>query len=266
LADLSQENFVLQFGGAVGTLSSMETKGTRVAESMGKTLGLKVPPVSWHSSRDRLAQLATTLGILQGNIGKLAEDICLLMQTEISEVFEPPATGKGGSSSMPHKRNPVGCIAILANSKRLPGLVSTQLNCMDGDHERSSGKWHAEWETLSSIVMLTAGSVRQAVVVTNGLEVDTIQMLRNLELTKGLIYAENINNALARHIGKSSAEELVEKACQQAKDQRIHLKEIITKNQEVVQYLSPDQIEALFDPQNSLGLNEEYIDNVLKLI
>lgn len=266
VADICEHNLVLQLGGAVGTLSSMEKKGLVIATSMAKILDLKVPPIPWHSGRDRLVQVATTLGILQGNIGKLAADIILLMQTEINEVLEPTVKGKGGSSSMPHKRNPVSCIAIRANSKRIPGLVSGMLNCLDGDHERSTGHWHAEWETLSSIVMLTAGSARQAVVITNGLEVDSIQMLNNLERTKGLIYAENVNNALAKHIGKVNAEALVERACRESQLQGIHLKEVIKMNQDVIQYMSTEQIERLFDPENSVGMYDEYINNVLKLV
>ena len=266
IAGLLQNNLVLQLGGAVGTLSSMEDKGLKIAEAVGKILDLKVPAIPWHSQRDRFAEIATTLGILQGNIGKLAEDVNLLMQTEISEVSEPSLAGKGGSSSMPHKRNPVGCIAISANSKRMPALVSTMLNGLNGDHERATGHWHAEWETLATIVKLAAGSARQAVVITNGLEVDTNQMRINLELTKGLIYAENISLTLTKHIGKSKAEELVEKSCREAKQQGIHLKELIKKNPEVMKYLSPDNIEELFDPKNSIGLCNDFINRVLNLV
>lgn len=266
LAELREHTLALQLGGAVGTLSSMGKVGIKVSESMARILGLNASPISWHSSRDRFVRVATTLGVLQGTLGKLAEDIILLMQTEVAEVFEPSLAGKGGSSSMPHKRNPVSSIAIVSNSKRVPGLVSTMLNCMAGDHERSSGHWHAEWETLASIVMLAAGSTKQATVVTNGLEVDTIQMLRNLEVTRGLIYAENLSNALARHIGKSDAETIVEDACAKAKKQRRHLKEVVADNHVVSKYLSQDQLEEMFDPAHSIGLCGEYIDRVLKLI
>ncbi len=266
LGGLSQHNLMLQLGGAVGTLSSMEDKGLRIAEAMAKILDLNVPAISWHSQRDRFAGVATTLGILQGNIGKLAEDIHLLMQTETGEVFEPFSPGKGASSSMPHKRNPVGCIAIRANSKRIPGLVSTMLYCLDGDHERATGNWHAEWETLSAIVQLSAGSVRQAVAITDGLEVDAKRMRINLEQTRGLIYAENLLVTLTKHIGKTDAEDLVEKNCKEATKQGIHLKELIRKSPEVMKYISPDKIEDLFDPKNSVGLCEEFINRVLKSV
>ncbi|MCU7549784.1 3-carboxy-cis,cis-muconate cycloisomerase [Chitinophagaceae bacterium LB-8] len=263
--DLLKENFVLQLGGAVGTFHGMMGRGLMVAEKMSGLLGLKMLSIPWHTQRDCLAAIATTLGILNGSLGKIAKDISLLMQTEIAEVFEPSGKGKGGSSTMPHKRNPVGCIAILANVQRVPSLVATMLGTMVQDHERGTGTWHAEWETISAIVQLTAGSLRKATEVTNGLEVDKEQMLRNIEITKGLIFAENISLALAEKIGKQEAHELIEKCCQEVQRSGMHLKNIVLENTVMRQYLTSSEIEGLFDPVRSIGLCEEWIKRVLNI-
>lgn len=261
---LLAENFALQLGGAVGTLSGMQDKGLQVAETMSVLLQLNMPVMPWHTQRDRFAATATTLGILTGNIGKIAKDISLLMQTEIAEVFEPSALGKGGSSAMPHKRNPVGCIAILANTSRVPNLVATMLSSMVQDHERATGNWHAEWETLADIVQLTAGTVHQACIVTNGLEVDAAKMRSNIELTDGLIYAENVSLALAKHIGKPDAHTLLEALCKEVVQQKIHLKALVEKNETVTKYLSPVHIDAVFDARHSIGICNQLIDHVLQ--
>ena len=148
----------------------------------------------------------------------------------------------------------------------MPGLVSTVLNCMAGDHERSTGSWHAEWETMAAIVQLTAGSVRQAVAVMKDLEVDSKQMLINLELSHGLIYSENISIGLTPHIGKVKAEELLAKFCMQSTQQKIQLKELLKSSPDIMQYLSQDKLDCLFDPKNSTGLCQEFIDRVLKSV
>ena len=203
------------------------------------------------------------MGILTGNLGKIAQDISLLMQTEVAEVFEPSQAGKGGSSAMPHKRNPVSSAAILANAQRVPNLVATMLSCMTQDYERAAGKWHAEWETLADIVKLTAGALHQAVQVTNSLEVDKNRMLQNLERTKGLIYAENVSLALAAKIGKTEAHQLVEIACNAALKEDVHLLDYLLKEVKIKQYFTEKQLSALFKPQNSLGLCRELVDRVL---
>jgi 3-carboxy-cis,cis-muconate cycloisomerase len=259
---LFAENMVLQLGGAVGTLSGMGDKGLQVAETMSFNLRLNTPAISWHTQRDRLTEIATTLGILTGSVGKIAKDVSLLMQTEIAEVFEPAATGKGGSSSMPNKRNPVGCVAILSNASRVPALVSTMLGCLVQDQERATGNWHTEWETLADIVRLTAGVIHQACIITNGLEVDPEKMLANLELTNGLIYAENISLALTKHVGKETAHTLLEELCKEAVVSKIHLKELVQKNETISKYLPLLQIDDLFNPANSIGLCASLIERV----
>ena len=164
---------------------------------------------------------------------------------------------------MPHKRNPVGCIAILANANRVPNLVATMLFCMVQDHERATGNWHAEWETLVDIVQLIAGAVHQACIVTNGLEIDAEKMRNNIELTNGSIYAENISLVLANHIGKSDAHSLMETLSKEAIQQKIHLKKLVQKNNIISQYLSSNEIENLFGPGDALSLCNVLIDRVL---
>ena len=266
IEELLQQGFFLQLGGAVGTLSGMHEQGLQVCETMSELLALSNPSKPWHTERDRFVTIASTLGILAGNLGKIAKDISLLMQTEIAEVFEPSAKGKGGSSTMPHKRNPVGCIAILANATRIPGLVATMFSCMTHDHERATGSWHAEWETFSDIIKLTAGAVSKAVELTNGLEVDVQRMLANLEMTNGLIYAENISMALADKIGKADAHRLIEQCCAEAVSKGVHLKDVIIMNKVISKELSMVKIEEQFDSFKSVGLSSSYISEVLTSI
>ncbi|GEL11031.1 3-carboxy-cis,cis-muconate cycloisomerase [Flavobacterium glycines] len=247
---------VVQLGGAVG--NGNVAIATEIQNEFAELLGLK-PSFSWHSNRDNLAEFASVLSILGGSIGKIAKDVSLLMQTEVAEVFEGAAEGKGGSSTMPHKRNPVSCAAILANTNRLPHLAATILSAMPQEHERSVGLWHSEWEVLVEIMQLTAGSIEKSISLIEGLEVDENRMLENLELTNGLIYAENLSLALARKIGKASAHELIEKACKIAIQEKKHLKEVVLEmNIEV------DDLDNLLDTKNSIGLSLELVNQVLK--
>ena len=258
-----QHNLVLQFGGAVGTLAGFGEKALPVASSLAQNLDLALPPIPWHTQRDRRVEVASTLGILTGNLGKMAKDISLLMQTEVAEVFEPSGAGKGGSSTMPHKRNPVGCVAILAAAQRSPALLSTLFQSLPQDHERATGLWHAEWLPLVELCKITAGALQQALHMTNGLEVDTQRMLRNLELTNGLIYAENLSLALAEKMGKAAAHEHIEGLCKQVAQTHTHLKILATADPIVSKYLNSSDIDQLFDPANSLGDCDRLIDAVL---
>jgi 3-carboxy-cis,cis-muconate cycloisomerase len=243
---LLEESFVLQLGGAVGNKAAFGEKGNQISQTMADLLALCHTHLAWHTQRDRLADIAATLGILTATISKIAKDISLMMQTEIAEVFEPLAEGKGGSSTMPHKRNPVSSIAILANAERVPHLVATMLSCMTQDHERATGQWHAEWDTLSQIIQLAAGTTHQAIIMTNGLEVNTTQMLKNLDATNGLIYAEVISLALAEHIGKNEAHLLIQKYCQEAIKNGLHLKEHLKVQPMIEQYFNDQALENLF--------------------
>jgi len=247
---------VIQLGGAVGSGNANLSKS--VQQSLADYLDLK-PSFSWQSNRDNLVEAASFFGILNQSLAKIAKDVSLMMQTEVAEVFEGAAEGKGGSSTMPHKRNPVTCAAILANANRIPNLVATLLASMPQEHERSAGLWHSEWEVLTEILLLTAGSIERSIELIASLEVDDKRMLQNIELTKGLIYAENISLALAIKMGKINAHELVEKACKLAISQQKHLKEILKEMN-----IDLPNLEELFKAENSIGNSLEIIDEILK--
>lgn len=256
LEEVKERVLVLQLGGAVGNGNT--NISIEIQEEMGRLLELKTS-FAWHSHRDNLAEMASILGILSGSLGKIAKDVSLLMQTEVGEVFESAAEGKGGSSTMPHKRNPVTCAAILANTNRLPHLVATILSAMPQEHERSAGLWHSEWEVLVEIMQLTAGSLEKSIALIGGLEVDENRMLDNLELTKGLIYAENVALTLAQKIGKSEAHQCIEKACKKVLEEKKHLKQVL-----IEMNIELADLDALFNPKNAIGLSLELIDQVLK--
>ncbi|MDB2701483.1 3-carboxy-cis,cis-muconate cycloisomerase [Flavobacteriaceae bacterium] len=256
LSEIKRRLYCIQLGGAVG--SGNDTITEAVQEAFAKNLKLEVS-FPWQSQRDSLAEFAAFLGVLSGSLGKIAKDISLLMQTEVGEVFEGAAEGKGGSSTMPHKRNPVGCALILSNTTRTPGLVSTILSTLPQEHERSAGLWHTEWETLAQLMNLTAGSLEKSVDVITNLEVNEERMLQNIEITKGLIYAEIVSLQLSKAIGKMPAHEAVQKACVLAQQKQKHLKEVVRE-----MYPQLENIDELFNPENAIGNSVVWVENLLK--
>jgi 3-carboxy-cis,cis-muconate cycloisomerase len=255
---------VLQFGGAVGTLAALGSQGAVVAKHLSEQLKLVLPPTSWHSHRDRLTEIATTLGLLTGTLGKIARDISLHAQTEIDELHEPAEEGRGGSSTLPHKRNPVACAAILAAAIRVPGLVATMLSAMVQEDERGLGGWHAEWETLPEIVCLTAGAMHQLADIVPRLEIDVERMRQNLNLIKGLIFAEAITAALSEKISRSQARELLDAASERAIKERRNLRDVINDDQKIAKHFSADDLDKLFDARNYTGTSSEFIDRVIE--
>jgi 3-carboxy-cis,cis-muconate cycloisomerase len=255
---------VLQFGGAAGTLAALSAQGPVIAKQLSEQLKLPLPQLPWHSHRDRLSEIATTLGLLTGTLGKIARDISLHMQTEIDELREPAEEGRGGSSTIPHKRNPVACAMILAVAIRVPGLVATMLSAMPQEDERGLGGWHAEWETLPEIVCLTAGALHHLANVVPQLEIDVERMRENLDLTKGLIFAEAITAALGEKISRSQARDLIDAASERAIKEKRHLRDVLHDDQKIATHLSSDQLDKLFDPRNYTGSSDEFIDRVLE--
>lgn len=253
----------LQFGGAVGTLAAFDNRGLKVATALARELKLPLPAIPWHSHRDRFAEAATTIGLLVGSLGKIARDISLMTQTEVGEALEPSAPDRGGSSTMPHKRNPVGCAVVLAAAIRVPPLVSTMLSSMIQEHERGLGGWHAEWETLPEICELGAGALASLAEIIEGLELHEERMAQNLDATHGLIMAEAVSFALAKQIGKSSAHELVERACRRAVSAGRDLSDALLQDDEIRNHLSEMEIARLLDPMNYLGLSVQMTKNVL---
>ena len=244
----------IQLGGAVGSGNNNITDEVQI--KFAEHLNLKNTS-PWQSQRDHLNEFASILGILSGSLGKIAKDISLMMQTEVAEVFEGAQEGKGGSSTMPHKRNPVTCALILSNSTRTPGLVATMLSSMLQEHERSAGYWHAEWETLTQLIGLTCGSLEKSIDLIENLEVDTKRMLQNIELTNGLIYAEKVAFELSNTLGKMQAHEAIKKACKRSIDEEKHLKQIIRETHPEI-----DNIDALFQPENAIGNSIKWVEKI----
>ncbi|MGC1415400.1 MAG: 3-carboxy-cis,cis-muconate cycloisomerase [Candidatus Acidiferrum sp.] len=254
---------VLQFGGAVGTMAALGTRGLEVASALAKELQLPLPELPWHSHRDRMVEIATTLGLCMGTLGKIARDISLHMQTEVAEIFEPSADGRGGSSTMPHKRNPVACAVVLSAALRVPPLVGTMLAAQVQEQERGLGGWHAEWETLPDIVRLTAGAVHHLTSAVSELEIDAERMRQNLDVTQGLIFAEAVALALAEKIPRTEAHELVRIACKRARSSRRDLRSVLVQDAIVKANLSDAELDRLFAPGNYLGVADQLIDRVL---
>lgn len=263
LSELKPRLLCLQFGGASGSLAALGEQAWPVAEALAAELQLHLPEQPWHTQRDRLVEFASLLGLLAGSLGKLGRDLSLLMQTEAGEVFEPSAPGKGGSSTMPHKRNPVGAAVLIGAATRAPGLVATMLAAMPQEHERSLGLWHAEWETLPELCCLVSGALQQALLAVPGLEVDAARMRTNLELTQGLVLAEAVSIALAQRIGRDAAHHLVEQCCRQAVQQGVHLRAVLGANAEVGAELSAAELERLLDPAHYLGQARRWVQRAV---
>jgi 3-carboxy-cis,cis-muconate cycloisomerase len=263
LQRLRSEGLALQFGGAAGTLASLGDKGLLVAERLAQELELPLPDAPWHTHRDRIAEAASVFAILAGTCGKIARDLQLLMQTDVAEAFEPSGEGRGGSSTMPHKRNPVAAATALAAATMAPGLAATIFAAQVQDHERSAGPWHAEWPTLPMLLLVTSGALAAIVDIAEGLEVDAARMRVNLEATHGLIMAEAVTMALAGTVGKSEAHHLIETASKKAVADNKHLRDVLAKDPEVTALLSADKLTKLFEPMAYQGVSQALIDRLL---
>lgn len=263
IAVARQQVLVVQFGGAVGTLAALGEQGPAVARALAEELKLELPSIPWHTHRDRFAEVATALGLLVGTLGKIARDFSLLAQTEVGEALEPAAPGQGGSSTLPHKRNPVGSAVVLAAAIRVPALVSTMLAAMVQEHERGLGGWHAEWETLPEIFLLAAGALSHTIHIAKGLEVHETKMSANLAATQGLILSEAVAIALAQHVGRMPAHHLIENAAHQALQSGRPLRDVLAENKAVREHLSVADIDKLLDPANYTGSAASMIDRVL---
>ena len=255
-----EEASVLQFGGASGTLAALHGKGTVVARELAKRLDLALPPAPWHAHSDRVVNAASAVAIAIGECGKIARDVSLLMQTEVGEVFEPAGAGRGGSSTMPQKRNPALSAQVLAASNLAPGLVSSLLAGLVHEQERGLGGWQASWVALPPLLLIASGAFERTAEIATGLEVDTARMRANLDISNGLIMAEAIQFALASKLGKSQAHELVTKASKQALKSGKHLRGALNEIPEVMEILSGKKLADLFDPSSYLGETGKFID------
>ncbi|MGY2439345.1 3-carboxy-cis,cis-muconate cycloisomerase [Pseudomonas sp. SDO52101_S400] len=263
LRELKPRLLVLQFGGASGTLAALGEQALPIARALAEELNLALPEQPWHTQRDRIVEFGAVLGLIAGSLGKFGRDISLLMQTEAAEVFEPSAPGKGGSSTMPHKRNPVGAAVLIGTATRVPGLVSTLFSAMPQEHERSLGLWHAEWETLPEICCLVSGALQQARLLADGLEVDAARMARNLELTQGLVLAEAVSIVLAQRVGRDTAHHLLEQCCKRAVAEQRHLRAVLGDEPQVTAELSATELDHLLDPAHYLGQAKVWVERAV---
>jgi 3-carboxy-cis,cis-muconate cycloisomerase len=263
LKRLRSDGLALQFGGAAGTLAALGDKGFAVSERLAQQLDLPLPDAPWHTHRDRIAEAASVLAILAGTCGKVARDVSLMMQTDVAEAFEPSGEGRGGSSTMPHKRNPVASATALAAATMAPNLAATIFASQVQDHERSAGSWHAEWPTLPTLLLVTSGALAAIVDIAEGLEVDAARMRVNLDASHGLIMAEAVTMALAEKIGKSEAHHLVEAASKKAVSEKKELRDVLAKDAKVTAHLGANALTKLFEPMAYQGASQALIDRLL---
>jgi 3-carboxy-cis,cis-muconate cycloisomerase len=262
LGEIRPRLLTLQFGGAAGTLAALGEQGLTVASALADDLGLALPNTPWHAHRDRVVEFGAWLGLLTGTLGKIARDVSLLMQTDVGEMFEPVGAGKGGSSTMPHKRNPVTAASVMAAATRAPGLVATLFAAMPQEHERGLGNWHAEWVALPELAMIAMGALHQVADMVPDLEVDAGRMRANLELTQGLIMAERVMMALGAKLGRLHAHELVEHATKKAVSEGRHLRDVLGEDQAITAELGADELDRLFDPLGYVGQAAAFVDRV----
>ncbi len=257
------EALVVQFGGASGTLAALGDQGLAVAKTLAGELNLTLPEAPWHSQRDRLAALVSACAILTGSLGKMARDISLLMQTEVAEVAEPGGEGRGGSSTMPHKHNPVGCILTLAAAHRMPGLVASFLSGMLQEHERAAGGWQAEWPTVADVLQGTGVAAASMAEVVEGLTVDATRMRSNIRATHGLIFAEKAMMLLSRKIGRKEAKKILDQAVRGSALAQRSLSDVLAEIPEVTRHLDGEALRTLDSPEDYLGATQSLIRGLL---
>jgi len=254
-----------EFGGAAGTLSSLGKDGLKVQEALMRELDLAQPEIAWHTVRDRIAEVGCFLGLVTGTCGKIAFDVKLMMQTEVEEVYEPFHEGRGSSSTMPQKRNPISSVYITACTSMVRQLTAALLDAMVEDHERSTGPWEIEWIAVPEIFLLSAGALAQTKFMVGGLQVDEAKMRANLDLTRGLIVSEAVMMGLGPHLGRQYAHDLVYDICRKVVATGRPLHELLAENHEIAKHMDRAALVKLTDPANYLGLAGAMVDRVLAM-
>jgi len=265
LKELRTRVLVGEFGGAAGTLSSLAGRGLETQAELMKELKLGVPAIAWHTVRDTIAEVGCFLGLVTGTCGKIALDVKLLMQTEVEEVYEPFAEGRGSSSTMPQKRNPISSVYITALTSVVRQQVAALLDAMIEDHERATGPWEIEWIVLPEIFCLAAGALAQTEFVLTGLQVDEKKMRANLDLTKGLIVSEAVMMGLGPYLGRQYAHDLVYDICRKVVATGRPLVDLLAENSEITKHLDRTALTKLCDPANYLGEAGAMVDRVLAM-
>jgi 3-carboxy-cis,cis-muconate cycloisomerase len=264
LSQLKPRVLVGEFAGAAGTLASLGDKGFAVQETFCEELGLGVPVSTWHVARDGLAEIINFLALVTGSLGKIALDIMIMASTEFAEVYEPFVTGRGASSTMPQKRNPISSELMLAAAKGVRQHAGLMLDATIQDFERATGPWHAEWMAIPESFVLTAGALHQAKFALGGLIVDTARMAGNLAISRGLIVAEAVMMHMAPFIGRQQAHDVVYAACRIVNEEGGALAEVLARNPEVTVHFDRKALDRLTDPANYLGLAPAMVDRVLE--
>ena len=254
----------LQFGGAAGTLASLTNRGLELRARLAELLGLPDTAIPWHTSRARVVEIGNALGVASGVAGKVALDIVLMSQTEVGEVSERAAEGKGGSSTLPQKRNPVESVAILAAARGVNAQVGLLQQAMVQEHERAAGAWQAEWPALSETFRLAGGAVSRLADVLSNLHVDAARMRRNLDATGGLVMAESVVTALSQKIGAVEARRLVERLVKAGGPSGKSFDQMLKDDREIAGKLDGGALDAALDPRNYLGASEQLIDRALE--
>ncbi|GGP07871.1 adenylosuccinate lyase [Oceanobacillus neutriphilus] len=265
LAELKPRLLVGQFSGAVGTLASVTSKGLELQKEIMKELGVGKPDISWHAARDTFAEFASFLGVLSGTLGKIANEVVQLQKTEFGELEEPFQKGKVGSSTMPHKRNPSKTENIVTLARILKSNVPLFIECLISEHERDMISWQVEWETLPEVCLLISNILRSSNDVIKGLQVNKDRMEKNLlELTNGLIVSESIMIKIGEKIGRQKAHDIVYDACMEAYENNIALEKLLLENSEIMDNLSKEELDELFNISNYTGYSNDYADTVVQ--
>ena len=266
LEQLRPRVLVGEFGGACGTLASIEKGAMETQAGLMAELGLGQPIIAWHTVRDNIAEVGCFLGLVGGTLGKVSMDVKLLMQTEVAEVYEPFAHGRGSSSTMPQKRNPISSLYIHAAVAVVRQHAASLMEAMVADHERSTGPWEIEWIVLPEAFCLMAGALKQTRYILEGLEVDVAKMRSNIDLTNGLVMSEAVMMGLGRALGRETAHDLVYDICRDAIKQNKPLLDLLAANAEISKHLDRAALAKLCDPVNYLGQAGVMVDRVLAVI
>jgi 3-carboxy-cis,cis-muconate cycloisomerase len=263
LGQLKPRVLVGQFAGAAGTLASIGAQGFAVQAALCKALGLGVPASTWHVARDGFAETINFLALVTGSLGKIALDVMIMASTEFAEVYEPFVPGRGASSTMPQKRNPISSELMLAAAKGVRQHAGLMVDAMIQDFERATGPWHAEWMAIPESFVLAAGALHQAKFALGGLIVDEKRMKENLRLSNGLIVAEAVMMQMAPFIGRQEAHDLVYAACRTVNEKGGTLAEALARDAEIAKHFDRAALDHLTDPANYLGLAPAMVDRVL---
>lgn len=263
LAQLRERVLVGEFAGAAGTLASLEKGAMETQAGLCAELGLKQPVIAWHTIRDNIAEVGTVLGLIGGTLGKISTDVKLMMQTEVAEVYEPYHHGRGSSSTMPQKRNPIASCYIHAAISVVRQHAAALMDAMVADHERSTGPWEIEWIVLPEAFCLMAGALKQTRAVLEGLEVDAAAMRRNIDLTGGLVMSEAVMMGLGPFIGREYAHDLVYDLCRESLAKKVPLIDLLAAHPQIARHVDRAALERMLDPANYLGQSGVMVDRVL---